>query len=85
MKERISAVAILALVLSAASVSAEETIFNQASKWVESWKTPCVLTSACAKTEPAKGTEGKFMHKMWTMDVLGNKVPTETIKDSSVK
>ncbi|MCX5677576.1 MAG: hypothetical protein NTY76_00495 [Candidatus Omnitrophica bacterium] len=85
MKERILGVAILALVLSAASVNAEETVFNQAKKCVEGWKAPCVFTSTCAKAEPAKGTAEKPMHKMWTMDVLGNKIPTGTMKECCTK
>lgn len=84
MKEKVLAVVILALILSAASVMAEETAFNKASKWVESWKAPCVMTATCEKTEPAKGMEDASVRKMWTMDVLGNKVPTETMKDEAV-
>jgi hypothetical protein len=84
MRERILAVAILAMVLSAASVSAEETVFNQAKKSIEGWKAPCVLTSTCVKTEPAKGAAEKPMRKMCTMDILGNKIPAETMKDEAV-
>jgi hypothetical protein len=84
MRERILGIAILALVLSAASAMADETVFNQASKWVESWKAPCVLTSTCAQAAPAKEVGEKPMCKMWTMDVLGNKIPTGTVKDEAV-
>lgn len=84
MKGKILAAIVLALILSAASVTAEETVFDQASKWVESWKAPCVLTAICEKAEPAKDMEAKPVRKMWTMDVLGNKVPVETMKDYSV-
>lgn len=88
MKGRLLGVAIVAFILSASPVKAEGTIFNQASKWIEGWKTPCAMTSTCEKAAPAKemkAAEGKPVRQVWTTDVLGNKVPAETVTQSIIR
>lgn len=76
MKRKILGAAIVALVLSAVPVNAE-SIFDQASRCIASWEAPCAFTSTCKKTATTKDAEGE---PACQMDVLGNKVPTKTVK-----
>jgi len=80
-----AAVAAVVLMVSAASVMAEESVFNQASTWIQSWKGPGCSEAAGEKSMPAKEAKGMQSRparqsQTWSTDAMGNTVPDETIQ-----
>ena len=80
MKGRIFAVVIVALILSAAAVCAEESVFDKASKCIAGWKAPSCMTSTCQKSAPAQAAVAAPACPTRKTDVLGNQVPCKTVK-----
>jgi len=79
MKKMVLGAVIAAFILSAVPAKAE-TIFNDASKCIASWKASCCVKGTGEKAAPAKSAEGKSACQMCTTDALGNKIPTGTVK-----
>ena len=76
---------VVAFILSAASVMAEDNLFNGASKWIASWKAPSCMTSEGATAQaPAKDMKADSCCKALSVNALGDKVPTGTVKDGKI-